>query len=268
MRINTLLSLISICLFLSACQKDSTPTMSLATLTITPVTSFTDIDAQTGGNITDDGGSSITERGVVWDVSPSPTIALSTKTNDGTGTGTYLSNITGLTAGTTYYVRAYATNSSGTSYSSEVSFVPHTSRNKYDGIYTITGVMNDLMDPAATGGYPQIWSLITTGPNTVFVHDSLHFGGRYIIGGSGSPGYFGEFALNLTFDTSTDLIIQLENYYGCPSPTRLRCAILDPTGANAFHNADRSIDIKYYMTQNGTTRTYFSEHWAYLGPRP
>lgn len=77
---------------------------------------------QSGGNIVSDGGAAITARGVVWSTSPSPTIALTTKTNDGTGIGSFVSSLTNLTAATTYYVRAYATNANGTSYGNQVSF--------------------------------------------------------------------------------------------------------------------------------------------------
>jgi uncharacterized protein (TIGR02145 family) len=82
--------------------------------------SITTSAAMSGGVITSDGGSSITARGVVWGTSTAPTIALATKTTDGTGTGTYSSSITGLTSGVTYYVRAYATNSIGTKYGEEI----------------------------------------------------------------------------------------------------------------------------------------------------
>ena len=81
--------------------------------------------ATSGGNITDDGGSDITARGVSWSTSPAPTITNS-HTTDGSGIGTFTSNITGLTASTMYYVRAYATNSSGTVYGNEVSFTTTT----------------------------------------------------------------------------------------------------------------------------------------------
>ena len=89
---------------------------SLPTLTLTGITSITNNSASTGGNISSDGGSAVTARGVCWSTSPSPTI-LNSKTTDGTGTGTFTSLITGLTLGTTYYLKAYATNSVGTSYS-------------------------------------------------------------------------------------------------------------------------------------------------------
>lgn len=58
----------------------------------------------------------------MWSTTQNPTIDLTTKTNDGSGTGSFTSTITELTANTTYYVRAYATNSVGTAYGNEVSF--------------------------------------------------------------------------------------------------------------------------------------------------
>jgi len=85
-------------------------TTTVPTLTTEAVSDITETTATTGGNITDDGGSDITARGVCYSTSPNPTIDDNT-TNDGTGTGTFTSNLTGLTPNTTYYVRAYATNS-------------------------------------------------------------------------------------------------------------------------------------------------------------
>jgi hypothetical protein len=93
----------------------NTPTLS----TITP-SSITHNAASSGGTITSDGGSSITAKGVCWSTTANPTIALSTKTTDGTGTGSFTSDISGLTDGTVFYVRAYATNQAGTAYGSEV----------------------------------------------------------------------------------------------------------------------------------------------------
>lgn len=86
------------------------------------VTNVTQTSASFGGNVTADGGSAVTQRGVCWNTSGSPTVSLSTKTSDGTGTGSFTSNLSGLTAATTYKVRAYATNANGTAYGAEVSF--------------------------------------------------------------------------------------------------------------------------------------------------
>ena len=82
---------------------------------------ITSTTAQSGGNITSDGGTAVISRGVCWSPIPLPTIANS-KTTDGSGSGLYNSNLTGLNPGTIYYIRAYATNSAGTSYGNQVSF--------------------------------------------------------------------------------------------------------------------------------------------------
>ncbi|MEJ7675203.1 MAG: hypothetical protein WKF59_21485 [Chitinophagaceae bacterium] len=91
-------------------------------LTTTTVSSITATSAITGGNISSDGGLPILSRGVVWSTSSNPTIALSTKTIDGRGTGSFVSTLSGLNPDTTYFVRAYATTSLGTAYGNEVNF--------------------------------------------------------------------------------------------------------------------------------------------------
>jgi len=88
-------------------------------LTTTAASAITSTTASSGGNITSDGGSSITARGLCWAITQNPTVA-NFKTTDGTGSGTFTSNLTGLLPGTTYYVKAYATNSIGTSYGNQI----------------------------------------------------------------------------------------------------------------------------------------------------
>ena len=80
-----------------------------------PITSITPNSAVSGGTVVHDGGSTVTARGVCWSTEPDPTVGNS-HTSDGGGTGSYTSNMTGLASSTVYYVRAYATNSSGTYY--------------------------------------------------------------------------------------------------------------------------------------------------------
>jgi uncharacterized protein (TIGR02145 family) len=94
----------------------------LATVDLTNIKQTT---ANSGGDIASDGGATITARGVCWSTTQNPTIADS-KTSDGTGTGTFTSAITGLTATTNYYVRAYATNSIATSYGNKLMFKTYT----------------------------------------------------------------------------------------------------------------------------------------------
>jgi len=100
----------------------STPQLTLPILTSSIVSNIQFTIASGGGNITSNGGATITGRGVCWSTSPNPTIALSTKTVNGTGEGTFTSSISGLTQNTTYYLRAYATNSFGTGYGSQITF--------------------------------------------------------------------------------------------------------------------------------------------------
>ncbi len=99
----------------------TTGAVVLPTLTTTAVSGITTNSAISGGTITNDGGGAVTARGVVWSTSQNPTITLTTKTSDGTGTGSYTSNLTNLTQNTTYYIRAYAINSSGTAYGNPIS---------------------------------------------------------------------------------------------------------------------------------------------------
>lgn len=110
--------------------------LSSPTVTTTTLSDITETSAQSGGDVTSDGGASVTERGVCWSTSSTPTITDS-KTNDGTGSGSYTSAVTGLSQGTTYYIRAYATNSEGTNYGDEVRFRTKTSSGStvtdYDG---------------------------------------------------------------------------------------------------------------------------------------
>lgn len=95
--------------------------LPLPVLTTGEISGITTTSAVSGGNITIDGGTAVTARGVCWSTNQKPTNA-DNKTINGFGTGTFTSNLTGLTAGTTYYVRAFATKSTGTAYGSQIIF--------------------------------------------------------------------------------------------------------------------------------------------------
>jgi hypothetical protein len=101
--------------------KTNIPIITLPVLTTSIVTAITSATATCGGNISVDGGAPVTARGVCWSTSINP-IATGNHTTDSNGTGSFISSLTGLSATTTYYVRAYATNSEGTAYGNEVSF--------------------------------------------------------------------------------------------------------------------------------------------------
>jgi len=98
-----------------------TTLVSLPAISTTTPSSVTTTTAASGGNVTATGSSSVTARGVCWSTVANPSITDS-HTTDGSGAGVFTSSITGLTASTTYHVRAYATNASGTSYGSDLMF--------------------------------------------------------------------------------------------------------------------------------------------------
>ena len=125
-----------------------TTAASVISLTTSPVSAITSVTAISGGNISSDGSDSITERGVCWATSSSPTIAGS-KTSNGSGTGTFTSDLTNLTPGTNYFIRAYATSPSGTVYGNELTFITASIRL---ATLTTTPVTSVTLTTAESGG--------------------------------------------------------------------------------------------------------------------
>ncbi|MEI7831490.1 MAG: hypothetical protein WCI31_17045 [Prolixibacteraceae bacterium] len=95
--------------------------VDLPVVTTTDATAVTKTGAASGGNVTYDGGGTISAKGLAWSTSANPTIS-GTKIDGGTGLGAFVSNLTGLVKNTVYHVRAYATNTAGTSYGSDIQF--------------------------------------------------------------------------------------------------------------------------------------------------
>jgi uncharacterized protein (TIGR02145 family) len=132
---------------------------NLATITTTAVTSITGTTAVSGGDISNNGGTNITARGIVWSWDSNPTLSNNLgSTSDGTGAGTFTSNLTGL-IDTTYYVRAYAINSAGTAYGNMVSFT------------TSTGVVTNPGTGVTFDGY--IYSSIVLGNGQEWMVENL-----------------------------------------------------------------------------------------------
>ena len=128
---------------------------SLPEVTTSQATNIQQTTATGGGNVTSDGGATVTARGVCWSTSHNPTISGS-HTTDGTGTGSFTSSLTGLAANTTYYVRAYATNSQGTSYGNEVSFTT-------------------LLPPAPTGAINGLFTINANGDQIYFAQGNMQY---------------------------------------------------------------------------------------------
>ena len=121
------------------------PNSSVPSVTTSHVTNITQTTAVCGGNVTSDSGT-VTVRGVCWSTNHNPTTS-SSHTFDGSGTGSFTSSMTNLTPNTTYYVRAYATNSVGTAYGAEVSFTTLS-------VNAPTGAINGLFSVSTT---QQVW---------------------------------------------------------------------------------------------------------------
>jgi hypothetical protein len=139
-------------------------------------------------------------------------------------------------------------------------------KNKYDGAYTVDGTLIDLLAPANSstpdGPYPFKLELHTVSASSVVMWTKGN-GEYHLIAGNS---VYGEFSPVFNFDLATNKIISVTNFYGQPSPGRGRSADMDATGANVY-KADKSIDVKYIMKQNGTLKTTFDEHFTYVGPR-
>lgn len=125
--------------------------ISLPSLTTAAISSITNSTAISGGNVTDDGGggTTIMARGVCYATSSTPTID-NDKTSDGTGIGVFTSTLEYLTGRTTYYVRAYATNSAGTGYGNTISFTTQPSSNT-----TLTDIEGNVYETVVIGN--QEW---------------------------------------------------------------------------------------------------------------
>lgn len=145
-RLFYILSVVGIAALLFGCEPE--PVDPNVVITTTEVTEITEESAVSGGNVTYDGGAAISARGVCWAAGKElPTIA-DNKTEDGSGTGEWASEITGLEVGTIYYVRAWAQNSNGVWYGEAKSFTTLSTV----PVVTTTAMSNVTFETATTGG--------------------------------------------------------------------------------------------------------------------
>ena len=130
---------------------------TVPTVVTSAVTQITETSAVVGGNVTSDGGASVTERGVVYSTNPNPVITNLSNTIRpcGSGTGEFTYTITGLQPATTYYVRAYARNDQGTAYGEEVSFTTQTQIEKPTSPYfSVSETKNVTFSPGNLQYHP------------------------------------------------------------------------------------------------------------------
>jgi gliding motility-associated-like protein len=140
-----------------AVETFTTKALGPPTVTTTAISNLTSFGVLTGGDVTDDGGVAVTSRGVVWSTSPNPTVPSANATTDGTGAGSFTSQVNGLTASTVYYVRAYAINAQGTAYGNEYTF---TTEAPQPSLFTS---VPSISFPATTIGANTVLSYVLTG---------------------------------------------------------------------------------------------------------
>ncbi len=143
-----------------------TTLVDLPVVTTTAVTGITKIAAVSGGEVTYDGGGPVTARGLAWGTTASPTIAGSI-IDGGIGTGVFISNLTGLTLFTTYHVRAYATNSAGTAYGSDIQFTTLANTRIWNipGDYVAASYPGSTLADWSPDKSPQVKSTVTAPDN-------------------------------------------------------------------------------------------------------
>ncbi len=146
---------------INSCKKENVPTLTTAA-----ITNITGNSATCGGTIIDEGLGNIIARGVCWSLKATPTLADS-KTNDGAGAGTFISHISGLDSDSTYYVRAYATNSAGTGYGMALSFTTLNYCKCCQEVVYINGVYDHNMSDAAEYCGADLVVIEATPPVTV-----------------------------------------------------------------------------------------------------
>lgn len=172
------------------------PIATIPVVSTIAVTGITGSSANCGGEITSDGGSSVSVRGVCWDTAPNPTPGFS-HTLDGSGTGTFYSILSALSPSTTYYVRAYATNGMGTGFGNEVSFTTRifdqgSGLTDYDNNEYSTAILGNrewMTENLKVTHYmngdtiPNItdnsWNTLTSGAFCWYNHDETSFGNEY-----------------------------------------------------------------------------------------
>jgi uncharacterized protein (TIGR02145 family) len=140
--------------FVYACKKDKPEPPSITTTSVNAISTNA---AVSGGNITDDGGETVVSKGVCWSTLENPIID-NNRTIETGGAASFTSNISQLSPSTTYYVRAYATNSAGTGYGNSITF--KTLGNK--PITAATNAIDITINSATIMGTVNANSLITT----------------------------------------------------------------------------------------------------------
>ena len=213
----------------------------LPTVTTASVTDITPTTAECGGNITADGGASVTSRGVCWSTHPNPTTSDS-HTTDGTGTGNFTSSLSGLTPNTTYYMRAYATNSVGTAYGNEENF--HTPCGAV--MVEISGdtvlCEGSLTTLTATGATTYQWNTGTTG-NTL----QMGVEGTYTVIGTDNNGCIGENSITVTVHSITTPTLLIDGEISACQSSSATLSVAENFTSYSWSTGDNTSSIEISM---------------------
>ncbi|MBL0358648.1 MAG: hypothetical protein IPP72_18080 [Chitinophagaceae bacterium] len=149
----------------------TTTAISAPTITTTAAFGIGSTSANSGGTVTSNGGTPLTARGIVYSTSPAPTLSNSVLTDGGIAVGSFTSVITGLTANTPYYVRAYATNSVNTTYGNEISFTTlgsgfFSATYPFDAVTATSGLTDPTPVPVVTGLSFGVFTAVAVGAPT------------------------------------------------------------------------------------------------------
>jgi hypothetical protein len=153
-------------------------------------------------------------------------------------------------------------------------------KNKYDGVYAVTGTMVDVTSASLThvnnalgSDAPMQYQLVTISATKCALYDDYVYGGYYAVIASGTAfSNYGGFSAIFEFDPTTDRVIAVTNRAGQPNPANTRGGRLDPTGDNSRVSAT-VFKVKYNMTQPSVVaaapnvRTTWDETWTRLGAR-
>ena len=205
----------------------------VATVLTTAISAIADTIATGGGEVTDDGGEPVTTRGICWSTFPEPVVT-GNHTANGSGTGTFASDLTGLLPNTTYYVRAYASNYYNTAYGNEVSF---TTLATVAGLPVVTTDSASLItqtsaasggNVTADGGFPVTARGICWGTST-----KPDISGNHTTDGSGL-GTFSSALTSLSSSTIYYIRAYATNSNGTAYGNEVSFAALTPASLEAY----------------------------------
>jgi len=245
---------------------------SLPTLTTNAVSVFTATTATLGGNISNTGTPAYTERGVVYATSQNPSISNNKTVVTGTGTGNFSANVTNLTANTTYYVRAYATNTAGTAYGTQVSFttsppstLPTLTTNDATNITATTATLGGYISNAGTPAYTERGVVYATTQNPTTANY------KTVITGTGT-GNFSSDVTGLTSNTTYYVRAYATNAAGTAYGNQVNFVIenngnwtrkADFAGVSTVDAVGFSIGNKGYIGAAGNGVNMLNDFWEY-----